>query len=75
MKNVNIYLLLYLKCVYLVKMDGIKKVRWAKQGVVYIYSTNNSQVERVSKTQAHRRIYKKVVGLRRKIALYYYLNF
>jgi hypothetical protein len=54
---------------------GKKKVTFAKQGVIYTYGDNNSQVKKALSHQVSRRIYKRVVGLRRKIALYFYLNF
>ena len=54
---------------------GKKKVTFAKQGVIYTYGDNNSQVKKALSHQVSRRIYKKVVSLRQNILLYYWLNF
>jgi hypothetical protein len=52
-----------------------KKVSWAKKGIIYTYSNNSSQEEKVVNDLEHHRIYKKAVSLRRSVLSYYYTYF
>ena len=48
-----------------------KRVRWAKQLTIYTYNIQDKAV----KNKVLRGIFQGLIGLKEKIALYYFLNF